>query len=576
LEPAAIPSGIGFAPLQSVSCVGGFNCFSVGFKGDPNTLIEREVPDTGSKTVTVEAIDRYGNATTQNIQVDVPLQAPPTPGCEPAATSATPKAIVSTSEAVSSLQASLPQAVAGSQATTDEATGKDLDPSFSQPKPNLESVGTPTEGEAAITPQGGFTIAGVACFAPTAVTSAASEAKVVNGDAAVFANTAAESDTLLRPNVAGMTMVQSLRGSGAPTSFSWNVTLNPDENMIELPSGAVAITREGTEASGETVNLVKPEGMQSAAALNDAKLQLETAKYEVVKAEAETTEEVVIVIPPPWAFIGGGPIVPLKVEVLPDVETPTEFELVYEYPHLESRPKAVIGEIYGAEGSAAWASQTYNCIESPCGQFVVSEAVRYAKAWGKAERNPNYPNEGANNCTNFLSQIMTHGGMAYMRYLEYGEGSWWVNKVGQGFGSYFEYSASWVNADLFPRHLWQYGLVDIDSSNEPSGWQTGDILAEDWYGTNGKGDFNHMQFVSGTQVAGGMREPLIANSSEPAEANYAQKSWASVKARIKEAEGNEWNRVPLVPKHRFAIWNQKGAKKHDPANLYNAGGVFQG
>jgi hypothetical protein len=171
---------------------------------------------------------------------------------------------------------------------------------------------------------------------------------------------------------------------------------------------------------------------------------------------------------------------------------------------------------------------------------------------------------------------MTHGGMAYMRYKEYGDGSWWVNKIGQGFGAYFETSASWVNADIFPRHLWQYGLADIDTSNEPSGWQTGDILAEDWYGTNGKGDFNHLQFVSGSQNAGGVREPLITNSSEPAEANYAQKSWSSVKARIKEAEGNEWNRVPLVPKHRFAIWNQKGAKKHDPANLYNAGGVFQG
>jgi tripartite motif-containing protein 71 len=573
LEPAAIPSGIGFAPLRGVSCAGAFNCYAVGLKGDANALIEREVPDRGSKTVTVEATDRYGNATSKSIQVDVPPEPVESPECDPASASTTPKGVVSATEATSSLQNALPQAVAASEATTDVATGKEIDPSFSQPKPNLESLGTPTDGEAAITPQGGFTIDGVACFAPTTVTSAAAEAKVVNGDAAVFANTAPETDTLLRPNAAGMTMVQSLRGSSAPTTISWNVTLNPDENMVELPSGAVAITRDGTEATGETAEVLEPEGMQTPAVLADAQLQLETAQYEVTEAESETTEEVIMVIPPPWALISGGSIIPLKVEVLPDVQIPTEFELVYVYPRLEPSPEAVIGEIYGVEGSAGYASS--GCTQSPCGDFVVSEAVQYAKRWGKPERNPEYPNFYENNCTNFLSQIMTHGGMGYMRQYEKGQGSWWVKKIVTPKGTGFESTESWRLADKFPRHLWEYRLADIDTSNESSGWQTGDILAEDWYGTGGKGDFNHVQFVSGTRTPPGQpREPLIANSSEPDSANYAEQPWIQVKARIAEEQPDGWNRVPLVPKHRFAKWDTQNTRP--PAALYDSNGVFPG
>jgi hypothetical protein len=119
-------------------------------------------------------------------------------------------------------------------------------------------------------------------------------------------------------------------------------------------------------------------------------------------------------------------------------------------------------------------------------------------------------------------------------------------------------------------------LAVIDPSNQPSGWTAGNILAEDWYGTNGVGDFNHVQFVSDTQTSsGGGREPVIANSSTPDDSNYSAKPWALVKGRIDHAHPEGWNRVSLVPKYRFAIYGKKGAKKHDPANLYNAGGVFQ-
>ncbi|HET8814502.1 MAG TPA: SMP-30/gluconolactonase/LRE family protein [Solirubrobacterales bacterium] len=579
LQPTPVPSGASTAMLNGVTCIGAFNCYAVGTKAGTNALIEREVPDAGSKTVTVEATDRYGNSTTKSINVDIPEFTSQTPTCNQEATSVTPKAVVTATEAATSLQESVPAAVEQSVGTTNEANGEEVDPTYSQPNPNLASLGTPTEGETEVTPDGGFTIEGVACFSPATVTTAATEAKVVNGDAAIFANTAPETDTLLRPNAAGMTMVQSLRGASAPTTLSWNVTLNPDENLVELPSGAVAITRDGTEATGETPEVSAPEGMRSEAVLKDAELQLETIQYQLIEAESETTEEVIAVIPQPWIILSQGSIMPLKIEVEQDVEVPTEYTMTYEYPPFEINftPVGVVTEVGEAGGATASASSISCPNGSPCGQFVVSEAVKYAKHWGKPERNNKYPDFGSNNCTNFLSQIMAHGGMAYMRAFEHGDGSWWVKKFIREPGvTFYDYTESWSLADVLPRHLWRYGLIRIDTSNQPSGWQTGDMLAEDWYGTNGKGDFNHVQFVSGTRTGpGGSREPLIANSSSPAHLNYSEDPWIRVKKRIEEAHPEGWNRVPLVPKHRYAIWNEKGAKKHDPANLYNAGGVFQ-
>lgn len=581
LQPAAVPSGITTSTLDAIACAGAFNCLSVGTKGASDVLIEREVPDQGDKTLTVEAIDKYGNAATKSIEIDVPERTADTPSCDQEATSVAAKGVVSASEASSALQGSMPRAVAPSEATTHEATDEVIDPSYSAPNPNLESLGTPTEGETQVTPDGGFTLEGIACVSPAQITGSATEAKVINSDAAIFANTAPETDTLLRPNAAGMTMVQSLRGVNAPRTISWNVTLNPDENLVELPSGAVAITRDGTEATGNTPEVAEPEGMRSPLVLNDAELQLETSRYQLVEAQSETTEEVIAVIPQPWVILSQGGIIPLKVEVQQDVAIPTEYTMTYEYPpfQLNFTPKAVVTEIEEA-GATASASASYNCIESPCGQFVVSEAVQYAKKWGKPEKNSRYPNFGSENCTNFLSQIMAHGGMAYMRFGEepssYKDGAWWVLKTGPSDEIRYLYSTSWVRADELPRHLWQYGLVDIDRSDQPAGWQTGNMMALDWY-SDGKGNFNHVQFVSGTRTPpGSAREPLIANSSEPADANYSEKPWIVVKARIEAGNPAGWNRVPLVPKHRYAIWYQKGAKKHDPDNLYNAGGVFQG
>ncbi len=109
----------------------------------------------------------------------------------------------------------------------------------------------------------------------------------------------------------------------------------------------------------------------------------------------------------------------------------------------------------------------------------------------------------------------------------------------------------------------------------PSGWTQGDILAEDWF-DDGKGNFNHLQFVVGTfEPAGGAREPVIANSSSEG-SNYSHLRWRTVKERIQASEGPPggmpgWQRVPLDVRHTVAAIN---GKLHDPDNLYGPDGVF--
>lgn len=98
-------------------------------------------------------------------------------------------------------------------------------------------------------------------------------------------------------------------------------------------------------------------------------------------------------------------------------------------------------------------------------------------------------------------------------------------------------------------------------------------MAESWY-SDGGDEFNHLQYVVGTTTgAGQAREPLIANSSEPRDANYGAMRWAVVKSRIQSEEPSGWARVPLAWKHTEANPDEK---LHDPANLYGPGGVFHG
>jgi hypothetical protein len=334
----------------------------------------------------------------------------------------------------------------------------------------------------------------------------------------------------------------------------------------------------------------KPSTIEAPASLNDAALQVENGVYQLITAKGETSEEIVAVIPKPWLIITQGSIIPLKIKVQQDAQVPTEYTMTYEYPPFELNftPKSIVTEEIGGEGEATasiltygycWLREAGNTTRSPCGHFDYSAAASYAEKWGHPpnhDRNPHFPDFGENNCTNYISQILGRGGMRFMRAgeAETAVESWWEVATPENPLSGWLFSESWAKANVLPRHLWQYELVKIDPSQQPSGWTTGDILAYNWLDAHPKGEFNHLNYVVGTETIGGSREPQIANESEPEDANYAHKPWYLVKQRIEQDHGTNWNRLALTVVHTIANWDEAGAKKHDPNNLYTSSGFF--
>jgi len=120
------------------------------------------------------------------------------------------------------------------------ATGALTSSSISKEVPGEFAVNTP-EGEISLTPME---------TSPNATTTPT----IVNGAAAFFANTWPATDTIVRPDPLGATALLQLRSAEAPTSFSWEVGLGADQELRQLPGGAIAVvdpTEAQPESSGE-------------------------------------------------------------------------------------------------------------------------------------------------------------------------------------------------------------------------------------------------------------------------------------------------------------------------------------
>jgi DNA-binding beta-propeller fold protein YncE len=566
--------------LLGVACAAANQCSMVGYAEidaeKRAAMAEVESPRHEPHQITVEAVDSQGNASSRMIEVDVPEHVAQTPKCNSEPTSLAPKAVLSPGQAVSGFENSVPAAIAPSVETTDETSEALIDPSYSQPQPDLEAVDTFAEGETAVTQAEGFELTDVACVTPNQTTSAATNATVANGDSAVFANTAPETDTVIRPTAGGTTLVESLRGPNAPSSFSWTVTISSSQELVELPSGAVAIVGPPAGEGGDVFTVQKPQGAETPKVLKDAQLQLETSQYELTAAQAETTKEVVAVIAKPWVVLSQGVVVPAKIEVAPVVYTPIEWEVEVFIPKAQLEAQVwPVGLAVEFLSSLAANGHCSIYAESPCGSPDLDRAANYAKYWGNEDhndaRNNKYWDYGSNDCTNFISQILRAAGMRFMRFGAHGDGSWWVNSYIPIVGPpKYDDTESWKLADELPRHLWRFGLARLDTSQQPGGWTRGDIIAMDWLGTNGKGDINHLMFVVGTRDNHGQREPMLANHST---LSYGSRPWEFVKDRIEQTEGSNWTRFALAVKHTNANLDHK---VHAPENLYGPDGLFHG
>jgi sugar lactone lactonase YvrE len=125
-----------------------------------------------------------------------------------------------------------------------EDSGEEL---TSSSAPTSSTISKQTAGELAVeTPAGEMTLE------PTNVASSASAVPaLVNGTAAVFAETEPETDTIVRPDALGATTITQLRSAAAPTSFSWELNLADNQELEQLPDGAVAIVEVSPEEALE-------------------------------------------------------------------------------------------------------------------------------------------------------------------------------------------------------------------------------------------------------------------------------------------------------------------------------------
>ncbi len=195
------------------------------------------------------------------------------------------------------------------------ASARLIDPALRRPADDpdrVEIAGTPATGTLTTTPAGAIDLDFTLCLTPLETTVAAAPAHLAGSDAAVFANSAPDTDTVVRPAASGATIIQSIRGAEAPPAFSWAVGVPEGAELQELGSGGIAVVDgdEGAEASDRPQSFPDPN-----AYLAGVRDQLAAQRYEIAAAEAETGRHVFGVIPAPVSIDVQGNTQPARLDL---------------------------------------------------------------------------------------------------------------------------------------------------------------------------------------------------------------------------------------------------------------------
>jgi hypothetical protein len=211
-----------------------------------------------------------------------------------APTSVSPGGEVSIAEAQETLQRTDPAVLA--PATTATLEEQSIAPALNEAEEELAAQSTLTSSTISKETAGEFAVntpVGELSVAPVESSShAATLPTIVNGAAALFANTWPATDTIVRPEPLGATTLLQIRSPEAPHTFSWELRLGPDLELQQLPDGSVAVI-EAPEEPAEPSN-----GQESteAPSLKDtsegpAETSEEKTEAEQAEAEPETEEE---------------------------------------------------------------------------------------------------------------------------------------------------------------------------------------------------------------------------------------------------------------------------------------------
>jgi hypothetical protein len=274
---------------------------------------------SGPHELTVVTKDAAGNEDSQTVKVNKHLAA-----VEPSCSTAQPTSVpvgssASTAEATAAIEAILPAAVAPIPADPDEEGFE----------PTLTSGKSASEGAEAFLAKGGlvggrivrgsrraFTIGQATCLVPMQTTGAESAPEALpSAGTVVYANTAPETDTFLRNNGVGTTVVQSFRGPNAPASLSWTVTLKSGQWLEELADGAVAVVSSKGIDLPEAQVPPPPAGIDDPEKLADTETVLGAASYELRRANNEVEDAVEAVIPPALVIASNGAVQKLPLAV---------------------------------------------------------------------------------------------------------------------------------------------------------------------------------------------------------------------------------------------------------------------
>jgi len=130
-------------------------------------------------------------------------------------------------------------------ATPNTIEGQEVKPAVSDTGESLTATTTLTSSSTSKETTGEFAVntpAGELSFQPIgSAANAAQTPTIVNGAAALFAGTSNATDTIVRPDALGASMLLQLHSSEAPTSFSWEVGLGPNQRLETLSNGDVAV-----------------------------------------------------------------------------------------------------------------------------------------------------------------------------------------------------------------------------------------------------------------------------------------------------------------------------------------------
>jgi hypothetical protein len=269
--------------------------------------------DDGEHSVNVTVRDSAGNEESESLTINK-SPALTCPTAEPTIVDA------GTDVGVASATAAAPDVVLEeSEGAADPVTGEEVDPMLDEPAqapPVPVSIEESlAEGSVSAEPAGPVVIDRVACLVPTVTTADQTPADIVDETAAVYANSAEDTDTIVRPTATGATVVQSRRSAAAPRTFSWRVELPPAYELQVLPSGDIGIVDTTFDEPEERTLPTPPSGMGMPALLSDASTQLATATYLTTQAEHATGHMIAGVLSAPYALDAAGQPVPASMSL---------------------------------------------------------------------------------------------------------------------------------------------------------------------------------------------------------------------------------------------------------------------